>query len=387
MSKQAEPYTLWGMPCSLYTGKIRSYLLKKGVAFREVFPLHPDFMSRIVPAVKSMVVPVLESPEGDVVQDTTDMIDFVDARHPEPALQPSDPVQRVVSLLFDAFGSEGLLPTAMHYRWSYRDYHEQFLRMEFGRGLYAGSSREARLEAGLQFMTYFSGFLPSLGVHAETIPALEAAYADLLDAFDVHFQSHPYLLGGRPCYGDFGLIGPLYAHLARDPYPATLMKNRAPNLYRWTERMNLEALVDGEFFDRPAEYPADAAIPETLLPVLRLLFADWGPVVTADARCFREWIAADPSRPAGTVVAADGARRVHPTVGRAICTLRGVEVRRDSAPHGLWLFDRAARLARTLEGDAHLRLDALLAATGGRETMSIDVGRAMKREDCQLVLA
>ena len=67
---------------------------------------------------------------------------------------------------------------------------------------------------------------------------IEAAYEELLDRLEAHFRVSPYLLGGRPSIGDFGMIAPLYAHLGRDPYPASLMKRRAPHCYRWVERMS-----------------------------------------------------------------------------------------------------------------------------------------------------
>ena len=109
-------YTLWGAAHSFYTGKIRSYLVKKGIAFREVYPTHPDFQAKIVPAVGLVVVPILESPDGQILQDTSDMIEHIEARWPQPLLIPDTPVQRAVAWLLGAFGSEGLLPAGMHYR-------------------------------------------------------------------------------------------------------------------------------------------------------------------------------------------------------------------------------------------------------------------------------
>jgi hypothetical protein len=40
-------HTLWGTPHSLYTGKTRSYLIKKSVPFREIFPPHLRFRTEI----------------------------------------------------------------------------------------------------------------------------------------------------------------------------------------------------------------------------------------------------------------------------------------------------------------------------------------------------
>jgi glutathione S-transferase len=233
-----EALTLWGTPHSLYTGKVRSYLIKKGLPFREMFPHHPRFGTEVVPAVRLVVVPIVETPDGQFYQDTSDIIAELERRHPQTPVVPSTPVQRVVARLLDGYGSECLLPAAMHYRWSYRAEQEHFLQAEFGRALHFGPDREARLQAGAQFMAYFNSFLPGLGVLPETIPAIEAAYEELLNLLDIHFQHHPYLLGGRPCIADFGFMAPLFAHLGRDPVPAALMMKRAPNVFRWTERMN-----------------------------------------------------------------------------------------------------------------------------------------------------
>lgn len=379
--------TLWGTPHSFYTGKIRSYLLKKGVPYRELFPSHPDFEARILPAVRHWVVPILETPEGEILQDTTDMIEHLEARCPAGPMVPETPVQRTVAWLLGAFGSEALLPAGMSYRWSYRAEQEAFLSGEFGRAVYAGPDREARHRAGLTIMDYFNGFLPNLGVTPQTIATVEAAYLELLDTLDIHFQQHPYLLGGRPSIADFGFMAPLYAHLARDPVPATTMKNRAQNVYRWTERMNAAATADGEFATYPQTWPADDAIPATLEAVLKLVFRDWGPELLANAACFNAWVASDPSRLPGHAVSMTVDRKVHPTLGAIDFPWRDCSVHRQSSPHSLWHFDKAAAHARALEGDALRRFDALVQRTGGEEMMAITLVRPMKREDYVLVLA
>jgi len=381
-----DVYTLWGAAHSYYTGKIRSYMIKKGIAFRELYPPHPRFQAHVAPSVGLMVVPILETPDGRVIQDTSEMIDHFEARFPQPLMIPQAPVQRAVAWLLGAFGSEGLLAPGMHYRWSYRAQQENFLRAEFGRASHSGPDRKARLAAGEQLMSYFSGFLPFLGVNAETIPTIEAAYEELLDALDVHFQHYPYMMGGRPSIADFGLMAPLFAHLARDPVPATLMKNVAPNVYRWTERMNLAGIADGEFWDCPESYPADDEIPATLEPVLRLMFQDWGAELLADAAFYNAWVAGNPGLPAGHLVSATGERKVHPTLGFLEYRWRGCTVHRASAPHGLWHFDKAASYGRALGGEARARFTALVHRTGGEHVMAIELSRPLKRENYVLVL-
>lgn len=377
---------LWGTPHSLYTGKVRSYLIKKGLAFCELFPHHPRFNTEVVRALRLVVVPVVETPDGKFLQDSTDIIDELERRFPAAPVMPTTPVQRVVARLLDGYGSECLLPVAMHYRWSYRQEQEHFLQSEFGRAMHCGPDREARLKAGAQLMDYFSGLLPILGVVPETIPAIEAAYGELLDLLDIHFQRHPYLLGGRPCIADFGFMAPLFAHLGRDPVPAAMMMKRAPNVYRWTERMNRAQIADGEFPDYPETLLPDDAIPPTLEPVLRLMFQDWGVQLLADAKFVNAWLEANPTLPPGHLVSHDGERTVHPVPGMIQYPWRGTTLHRGSMPHGLWHFEQAASEARTLSGSARASFESLVARLDGGAMMQVKLVRLLLRQDYVLVL-
>lgn len=379
-------HVLWGTPHSLYTGKARSYLIKKQIPFAERIPGDPHFLGDIVPAIGHMVVPVLEAATGELVQDTSAIIDHLEARHPEPVLTPSGGVQRVVAAFLDAFGSNYLLPLAMHYRWTYRAEQELFLQAEFARAVPPGMPYDQRLMMAGAFMDRFSGFLPNLGVTPAVIPAMEASYLELLAVLEAHFRLHPYLLGGRPSLADFGLIAPLYAHLARDPVPAQLMRTQAPNVARWTERMNNPAIPDSDYADTSGTFPADDAIPESLEAVLRLAFAQWGPGLAADAAQFDRWLESLGDAPSGTLVSHDGQRQVHPHVGRVSYAWRGVTMERASQPHSLWHLARAQTLAKALPAAEAAPLAALLERTGGTAVMAIRTARAIARVENVLVL-
>jgi len=99
------------------------------------------------------------------------------------------------------------------------------------------------------------------------IPEVERSFGELMDILDAHFVRTPYLLGDTPSIGDYGMMCSLYAHLARDPVPASLMKNRAPSLYRWTERMNAP---HADYSDMPY-YTSSGELPETLGPLFKYI--------------------------------------------------------------------------------------------------------------------
>ena len=384
-----SPFILWGTPHSLYTGKARSCLIKKGLAFVERCPSHTDYKARVRAAGGMVTFPVLETPEGQFIQDSTDIVTYLDSIEDQASatcMTPFSPVQRVVAGLIDGFGLEGMLQAAMHYRWSYRDEQELFLQTEFGRGLYAGPDREARRAAGRRVMDFFSATLPALGITPQTQPAIEAAYEELLEALDVHFQSYPYVMGWRVSIADLGLIAPMYAHLGRDPYPTALMKKRAPNVARWVERMQLPNTPDGEYAPYVADWLADDEIPFTLEPVLTLLFKDWGPQLSADIASYQHWLDAHPGIESGQLINFNDSRLVHPTLGMVSFAWRGVQVQRASAVHGLWLFQTAQDTANAVSGDAKQKLAAWIERTGGQEVMALCLPRAMERRNNLLVL-
>ena len=380
-------YTLWGTPHSLYTGKARCYLIKKQVPYHEVMASDPKFLSEVIARVGHTVIPVVETPEGELIQDCTAIIDHCEARFADlPQVEPAGGVQHVVSLILDAFGSNYFMPLAMHYRWSYRAEQEAFLRAEFARAIPTSLPYENRLAAAEMLMGKFNGFLPGLGVTPEVIPAMEDSYKELLGLLEAHFRAHPYLMGGRPGLADFGMMAPLYAHLARDPVPGFLMRTIAPNVARWTERMNVVDIPDSDYADTSANFPADDAIPATLEALLAAVFAHWGPGLLEDAAQFDRWLGALADPAPGTLVSHDGNRAVHPHVGRIEYAWRGVTMRRGSHPHSIWHFTRAQAAAAALGGEAKARLDALLERTGGTAVMGIRTARPIARENNVLVL-
>ncbi len=96
---------LWGGPFSLYAGKVRSCLIRKGVAYRELYPSHPRYQHKVLPEVGLRVIPVLEWTDGRLIQDTSDIIAFLETVHPEPCFEPAGAVQKLVALLVCAWAS------------------------------------------------------------------------------------------------------------------------------------------------------------------------------------------------------------------------------------------------------------------------------------------
>ena len=69
----------------------------------------------------------------------------------------------------------------------------------------------------------------------------------------------PYLFGGRPAYGDFGLWGQFY-ELWKDPTTGAMIEGGAPHVLEWIHRM-LWPKAEGGF-------ESWAALAPTLMPIL-----------------------------------------------------------------------------------------------------------------------
>lgn len=335
-------YRMYGAEFSLYSGKLRSYLRKKGLDFEEIRPSILTYKRFIVPRTGVGFIPVLQTPEDQVVQDTTEIIDFLERRHGEPSVYPTGPVQKLVALLLEVYGDEWLLIPAMHYRWNFPEENQPFINEEFGRLLFPWLPAFMQRALGRRVGKRFAGLLPALGITKEMKPAIEGSYLALLDDLDRHFADHAFLLGERPSIGDFGLIAPLYAHLYRDPYPGRLMRERSPNVARWVERMVSEEPARGEFL-------ADDAVPDTLMPVLSRMADEQVPVLLDTAYRLAEWQEEDP-----------GTDRIPRALGRHRFRIEGVEGERAVLPFALWMWQRPMDHVQALRGQSRKNADELL---------------------------
>ena len=227
-----EQIQLWGGPASLWTGRVRSYFIKKRIDYQEIRPAVERYRTEIYPLLGYFAVPVTELQDGTVIQDGTDTMEYFEARYPDRPMIPATPLQKSVAWLIGLFGNDLFFIPAMHYRWNFPE-QDEFIENEFARIASLHTEREQQLADIEPTREFFRDFPRRMGITADTIPAIEASHIECLETLNEHFNYHPYVLGGRPSIADFGLIGPLYAHLGRDPVPADLMKKISPHVYRF----------------------------------------------------------------------------------------------------------------------------------------------------------
>jgi glutathione S-transferase len=357
-----DRYDLIGAEASYYTAKVRAALRAKRLPFhevlatRKVFAEHPIFRD----GIRSL--PVLTTPDGEVVADSTDIIDLLERRHPEPALVPPSPWLRVVALLLEAYADEWLLIAAMHHRWSFPAENREYLLAETGRSLVPDASPAEQRRAGEKLERNFLTGLPLLGITDETKPAIDAWYLELLAQLDAHLVVHPFVLGPRLSLADVALMGPFYGHFSRDPYPSRLMLERAPRVAAWVARVHGTEGAEG------AWPTADTTAP-TLDPILRRVAVEHLPVLLDIAHRTEEWIDANPGKP------------IPRGIGMHEVRIGGVATPRSVTPYAVTMLQRVLDECHALPAAARDAVDAQLRRLGGCALGPVVLRHRLRRRD------
>jgi glutathione S-transferase len=281
-----EPYTLYGSYASYYTAKVRSYLRKKAIPFVERLPSDPMFRNKVRPASGSHRIPQLLTPQGEVIQDSVEIVDYLETRFPDLPVFPQTPRQRVFVHLMELMGAEGLIRLAWLHRWLFEE-NDYFVKMDFGRSFKPQGSDEELLKYG----ELIAGRMSSYGLPEATQQVreeLDAKYRALLALFEARLIQHPYFLGGQPCAADYAVMGAMHAHLGRDPAGLRVMQDNAPRTFRWIEHMMVPEVQSPEFFSRPVEYLAGDDVPETSLGILGFIAEHYGEQFVLGAMAFNQ---------------------------------------------------------------------------------------------------
>ena len=372
-------YVLYSMPASLYSAKVRSYMRKLNIPHTELANGHPAYQQHVVPTIGRMIVPVLETPEGELIQDSIAIIDYLETAEPrEHSIYPQGAKQLAVGHLFEIFGGEGLMRPAMHYRWNFDKENLAFLKEDLPGFIAAGADDKTRSD----FFEFASGLMRkatvALGVNPHLIPQIEESYAEFLQLFSAHLRTAPYLLGGLPSNGDFALAGPLWPHLARDPYPAGLMQRTAWPVYRWTERISAPVNDTGEYIDYPEELFVDDSIPETLVELMKYVAAEMLPELVAQVGFMDEHLAADPEITDGSVVGGKPSRR---SIGKVTFEWRGQEMTTSVLPYRVFLLQRLQAAVAGRSEAERAEIETLFAECGLEVLLTLKPRRTVERRD------
>jgi glutathione S-transferase len=321
---RAKLYRVHGMMQSYFTRKMTGYLDYKGIhwVFRRFAGVSPEALA----AGFTGGVPVVETPTGDFMWDSTAMIHHLELRVPEPAVLPADPVQRFLCYVIEDVADEWLYRPAVGTRWYFPENYAVG-GFELARDMtvkmpvacdqaYAGVGEHVRSSC------------PPLGVTGDTIQSwVDDVLRPWLRALGAHLARRPYVFGDRPSLADFAIFGGNAAHFVNDPLCRRWTEEDGPAVVQHTHRLfEPEDQVFGAWDD-------PRSVPETLTALLAELGTRYLP-----------WVSRACVDGAADVVFANGTR----------ATVHATNFLRDA---------RATLLARYVESRS-ARLDAVLDVAG-----------------------
>jgi glutathione S-transferase len=268
---RANVYRVHGVMQSYFTRKMTGYLDYKRIpwVFRRFPGTSPEAMAAGFPGG----LPFVETPAHDFMWDSTSMIHHLELRFPEPAVLPSDPVQRFVCYVLEDAADEWLYRPAVGTRWHFPE-NAAVGGFELARDISARlpvTCDQAHAVVGAHVLSSCE----PLGVTADTIQCwVDDVLRPWMRVLGAHLASRPYLLGNRPSLADFALFGGNAAHFVNDPLCRRWADEDAPAMVQHTHRL-LEP-EDQEFgaWDDPAD------VPETLTAVLAELGTRYLPWVS-----------------------------------------------------------------------------------------------------------
>jgi glutathione S-transferase len=282
-------YRIFGSELSPYSVKVRSYFRYRGLPHEWILR-SPAVQAEFQKYAKLPLVPLVVTPDGEGIQDSTPIIERFEKD--QPLLATGDGTLDFISALLEEYGDEWGNKWMFHYRWRYDpDVWSTAERIAQQMAGAQGTLAVAQARTAVaERMTARIGFV---GSNATTEPTIEASFSHALALLEAHLQTRPYMLGSRPAMADFGLWGQLY-EAATDPTPGAIMRASSPKVMAWVQRM-LTPKNEGAF-------EAWTALAPTLMPLLKDevagLFLPWSmanaAAVTRDDKSFETSLAGVP---------------------------------------------------------------------------------------------
>jgi glutathione S-transferase len=264
----SSPHRIFGIEMSPYSVKVRSYFRYKALP-HEWIVRSVATQAEYQKYAKLPIVPLVVTPDGEGIQDSTPILERFEAAHPEPSIFPADPVAAFVSALLEEFGDEWGNKWMFHYRWA-RDVDQLCSAGRIAGAMMPDASDEKHAGMTAQIRDRMVKRVWFVGSSEQTAPQIEDSFREAIAQLDAHLSTRPYLFGARPAFGDFGLFAQLYEAWT-DPTPGALIEGRAPRVLDWLHRM-LWPRAEGEFEPWQSLEP-------TLLPFLERqvgrLFLPW----------------------------------------------------------------------------------------------------------------
>lgn len=237
------PYRLHGALGSPYSMKLRALMRYRRLP--HIWVQDHARRQALFARVKAPVIPLLETPDGEIANDSTALTRLLEARHAGRSVIPDNRGQAFLAFLIEDFADEWLTKAMFGYRWLAEPDQQQmsrWLMLDSMPGL--GEAQQVALAAA--FRDRQVGRMGLVGCTAANFPVIEKSTRAVLQALETSVSESFFLFGSRPSEAEFALFGQL-SQLATDPTPQAMMRRDFPLAYRWLSHVDDLSGVDGEW--------------------------------------------------------------------------------------------------------------------------------------------
>ncbi|QFU76629.1 glutathione S-transferase family protein [Halioglobus maricola] len=211
--------------------------------------------------------------------DSTPIIRKLETMYPGRTVLPPDPALAFIDYLIEDFADEWCTKFMFHYRW-----YPEIDADNAGTLLPLGIDLSVSQENHAHFKQFFAerqiGRLHVVGSNDTTAPVIDASYRRFLAAMENHLANQPFMLGGRPGAGDFGLHGQLTQLVGFDPTPRAIAHEVSPRTVAWVDLMEDQSGLE----PKNSDWIALEDQPDSLRGLMAEIGRVYAPAQIANAR-------------------------------------------------------------------------------------------------------
>ncbi len=238
----AGVYRIFGSEMSPYSLKVRSYFRYKAIPHEWL--LRGENAEAYQQYARLPIVPTVVTPENVGLQDSTPIIEALEAELPSPSIYPNDPCLKFLSQLLEEFGDEWGNKWMFHYRWA-RVADQVSAAKRIVADMMPQATDDERNPLIAQVQDRMKDRIGVVGSNEKTSAFIEQTFKDGMSLLETHLSERPYLFGARPSFADFGMSGQIYEAWT-DPTAGAILNDIAPATCAWHQEM-LDPTAEGEF--------------------------------------------------------------------------------------------------------------------------------------------
>src|SRR5262249_21040976 len=182
-------YRIYGAEMSPYSVKVRSYFRYKGIPHRWIVR-NTETEADYQKYAKIQIVPLVVTSDDTALQDSTPIIEHIEAIYPEPSIHPPDAIAAFVSALLEEFGDEWGNKWMFHYRWA-REVDQLSSAGRLARAMMPTADEERHAEMVAMVRARMVERVWFVGSNEQNAPQIEDSFRESVEQLDAHLSDRP----------------------------------------------------------------------------------------------------------------------------------------------------------------------------------------------------